>query len=223
MPKILVTFALRQEGISFERRLTQRIAKSDSVLGRLDSKEVAVYCLGTGVRNEGQFKKALADLHPELVINSGFAGAIRTLLEPGDFVVAENFSSPELLKRLETGRVFDARGSFACVDAVAGPATKMRFHSEQNIFAVDMESARVAAACLELSMPLVTARMISDRYDEGIPRVFLGQRIEQMKDIFEAIAFASRMIVLRRKLADRLVALVHAIQIPNLPLGERLD
>jgi nucleoside phosphorylase len=218
VPKILVTFALRQEGVSFERRLTQRLAKSDSVLGRLHSQEVAVYRLGTGVRNEDQFKKALTDLHPGLVINSGFAGAIRTLLEPGDFVIAENFSSPELLKRLEVDGVFEARGRFACVDIVADPTTKMRFRSEGDLFAIDMESARVASVCREHSMPLITARMISDRYDEAIPGVFLGQGIEQMSDIFQAMAFASRMIVLRRRLADRLVALVRAI---NLEIEEK--
>jgi hypothetical protein len=60
--------------------------------------------------------------------------------------------------------------------------------------------------------------MISDRYDEGIPGVFLGKRIRQMKDISAAIAFASRMIVLRRRLADRLADLIHAI---NLKTEER--
>jgi hypothetical protein len=39
-----------------------------------------------------------------------------------------------------------------------------------------------------------------------------------MSDIFQAMAFASRMIVLRRRLADRLVALVRAI---NLEIEEK--
>jgi len=226
--RVFVTFALRQEGVSFEKRLTQRLAKSDSVLGRLDSKEVAVYRLGIGVRNEDQFQKALTDLRPALVINSGFAGAIRTLLEPGDFVIAENFSSPGLPERLEIARIFEARGRFACVDTVADPTTKMRLRSKGDIFALDMESARVASICHEHSIPLITARMISDRYDERIPGVFLGQPVEQMKDIFQALAFASRMIVLRRRLADRLVALVQHINLNsefgfNPPPGGTLD
>jgi nucleoside phosphorylase len=216
--RIFVTFALGQEGVLFEKRLHQRIAAPDAILGRLDSQEIAVYRLGTGVRNEGQFRRVLTDLRPSLLVNSGFAGAVRTLLEPGDFVVAENFSSPELLKRLEVNGVFEARGRFACVDIVADPRTKMRFRSEGDLFAIDMESARVASVCREHSMPLITARMISDRYDEAIPGVFLGQGIEQMSDIFQAMAFASRMIVLRRRLADRLVALVRAI---NLEIEEK--
>jgi len=209
--KILVTFALRQEGVSFERRLTQRIVHPYSVLGRLDSQEVALYWLGTGVRDEAQFKSVLADLRSELVINSGFAGAVRTLLEPGDFVLAENFSSPELLKRFETDPLFEARGRFVCVDAIADSAAKMRINSQGNTIALDMESARVAAVCRKLSVPLLSARMISDRHDEGIPGVFLGKGVRQLKDIAEAIAFASRMIVLRRRLAARLIQLIRAI------------
>jgi nucleoside phosphorylase len=209
--KILVTFALRQEGVSFERKLNHRIAKSGSVLGRLGSAEVAVSWLGTGVPDEDRFKSTLTDLHSELVINSGFAGGVRTLLEPGDFVLAENFTSPELLKRLETGRVFEARGRFVCVDTVADSAAKMLINSEGNVIALDMESARVAAICRKLSVLFLSARMISDRYDERIPGVFLGKGIRQMKDISDAIAFASRMIVLRRRLADRLAELVSEI------------
>jgi hypothetical protein len=214
-----VTFALRQEGVSFARRLTQRIAKSDSILGRLDSQEVAVYWLRTGGRDEDQFKRTVMDLRSELVINSGFAGAVRTLLEPGDFVLAENFSSPEFLKRIETNRLFEAKGRFVTVDSVADAAAKMRISSERNVLALDMESALVAAVCRELSVPFVSARMISDRYDEGIPRVFLGKGIGQMKDISDAIGFAIRMMVLRRRLADRLAALIHAAK----GLGSDLD
>lgn len=211
MLKILVSFALRQEGVLFERRLTQRSTKFGSALGRLDPQDVAVYWLGIGVRDEDRFKRTLRDLRPELVINSGFAGAVRTLLEPGDFVLAENFTSPELLKRLETVRVFEARGRFICVEAIADVATKTRINSEGNIVAIDMESARIAAVCRKLAVPIVSARMISDRYDEGIPGVFLGKGIRQMKDLSEAIAFATRMIELRRRLADRLTELIAGI------------
>jgi nucleoside phosphorylase len=210
---ILVTFALRQEGASFERRLLQRIPKFGSVFGRLDSQEVAVSWLGIGARNKDRFKSILTGFRPELVINSGFAGAVRTLLEPGDFVLAENYSSAELVKRLDERCAFAARGQFACVDTVADSAAKMRFNAEGSILAVEMESAPVAEVCRKLSVPLLSAKMISDRYDEEIPRVFLGKGIRQKRDLLEAIAFASRMIMLRRNLADRVVELVRALSL----------
>jgi nucleoside phosphorylase len=209
--KILVTFAFRQEGMSFQKRLTQPIARSGICLGRLDSQEVAVCWLGAGLRDVDLFKSILSDQRPELVINSGFAGAIRTLLEPGDFVLAENFSSPDLLQRLKTSSLFEARGRFLCVDTVIDSATKTRINSAENIFAVDMESARVDAVCRKLAVPLITARMISDRYDEEIPGLFLGKRIRQLPEISDAVAFASRMLALRRKLADRLQQLIQAV------------
>jgi nucleoside phosphorylase len=208
---ILVTFALRQEGASFERRLLQRFPKFGSVLGRLDSQEVAVSWLGIGARNEERFKSILAGIRPELVINSGFAGAVRTLLEVGDFILAENYSSAELVKRLDERSTFAARGRFACVDTVADPAAKMRFNEEGSILAVEMESALVAEVCRKLSVPLLSAKMISDRHDEEIPRVFLGKGIRQTRDLLEAIAFAGRMIMLRRSLANRLVELIRAL------------
>jgi nucleoside phosphorylase len=209
--KILVTFALRQEGISFERRLTQRTAESGLVLGRLDSQEVAICWLGVGVRQKTELKRILSELHFELVINSGFAGAVRTVLEPGDFVLAKNFSSPELLHRLELDHVFEASGNFFSVDAVADFATKNRAGSNGSFVALDMESAQVAAVCRDLSVPLVSARMISDRSNEEIPGVFLGRGIRRLRDIPEAIAFAGRMIVLRRRLADKLTELIRAV------------
>ena len=212
MLSILVTFALRQEGVSFEKRLIQRLVEPDLLRGRLDSREVAVYWLGIGIRDDDRFKNILTDLRPGLVINSGFAGAVRTLLEPGDFVLAENFSSPELLKWFARSSVFEARGRFNCVDAIADAAAKRRMNCEGNTIALDMESAGVDAVCRNLSVPLISAKMISDRYDEGIPGVFLGKGIRRVKDVSDAIAFASRMLVLRRRLAGRLVELIRAIE-----------
>ena len=211
MVKILVTFALRQEGVSFERRLAKSVGPSGAVPGHLDSKEIAVDWLGPGFRDQDRFEKLLSNMGNPLVINSGFAGATRTLLEPGDFVLAENFSSPELLKRLEATQAFQARGKFVCVDKVVGPAEKSRINAEDDVLAIDMESERVAAVCRNLSVPLVTARMISDRADEEIPGVFLGKGVRRIKDISAAITFASRMIALRPKLADHLVDLINLL------------
>jgi nucleoside phosphorylase len=203
-----VTFALRQEGVSFERRLNQRTAGAGMIAGRLDSFEVGITWLGMRLRDHKVFQAIVTKFQPGLVINSGFAGAVRTLLEPGDFLLAGNFSSPEIASRLEKGRVFDARGAFACVEEVAGAVDKMRKNAEGNLLAVDMESARFAAICREHAVPFVTARMVSDRSDEEIPGVFLGKGLARMKDIPDAIGFASRMIQLRPRLADRLTRLI---------------
>ncbi len=216
MPRVLVVFAFRQEGVSFERKLAGRNLKSGVLLGHLGSQPVAVGWLGPGVRDEAQFERMLSDSGIGLVINSGFAGAVRTLLEPGDFVLAENFSSPELVERLQKQCVFAASGRFVTVDTVADSAAKMRINREGNIVALDMESAKVTDICRKLGVPLITARMISDRSDESIPGVFLGKGIQRRKDFPEAIGFAVRMMSLRRRLAERLVGLMRALG----PIGE---
>ncbi len=210
MPKILVTFALRQEGVPFERRLTQRTGTGEMIVGRLDSCEVGITWLGMCLRDHKKFNGIVTKFQPGIVINSGFAGAVRTLLEPGDFLLGENFSSPGLLSRLRTEQIFDASGVFECVEKVAEPPTKMRIGARANIVAVDLESAAFAAICTKRSVPFVTARMVSDRYDESIPRIFLGKGPARTKDIFDAVWFASRMIQLRHRLADRLKALIDA-------------
>jgi nucleoside phosphorylase len=209
--KILVSFALLQEGISFERKLTRRVAKRGLTLGQLGTHEIAVFRLGLGAQDVHGFKRAVRELSSELVINSGFAGAVRTLLEPGDFVLAENFSSPELSDGLGTTHLFTAKGRFASVNQVADPVAKARLNAQQDIVALDMESAQVASFCKELAVSHLSAKMISDRYDERIPEIFLGQRIRRMRDLAGAIWFASRMLVLRQKLADRLVELISVL------------
>jgi uridine phosphorylase len=215
MFKILVTFALRQEGVTFERRLRPRNGKFGLTFGFLDSQQIAIFWLGTGLRRPVEFERALSDGPFDLVINSGFAGAVQALLKPGDFVLCENFSSPEWLDRLKGDSLFEASGQFACVDTIAGSEAKRRIASDRNIVALDMESAQVAAVCRSLSVPLVSARMISDRFDEEIPGVFLGKGIKKPRDVFDAIAFAGRMIGLRKRLADRLVGLIRLINQQN--------
>jgi nucleoside phosphorylase len=182
------------------------------IAGCLGSSEVGITWLGLRLRNDKQFEGIIAaKFPPDVVINSGFAGAVRTLLEPGDFLLAKNFSSPEIVSRLRTERIFDATGVFECLHEVAESPKKIQINAGGNIVAVDMESARFAAICTKHSVPFVTARMVSDRYDETIPRIFLGKGMARPKDIPDAISFASRMIHLRRRLADRLAALVDAV------------
>ncbi|MBV8639883.1 MAG: hypothetical protein JO070_00755 [Verrucomicrobia bacterium] len=214
-PKILVTFALRPEGLSFERKLTRRAIKHGLTVGQLGGREIAVFPLGVGVRNKEGFRSAVGELNPEFVVNSGFAGAVRTLLEPGDFVLASDCSTPELSTRLLTNGLFEAQGRFASVDEVADAAIKERINLQGDVVAVDMESAQMAALCADLAVPCLSAKMISDRYDESIPDLFLGRAARRIEDLTDAIWFASRMLVLRSNLADRLVVLIRSLSGEN--------
>ena len=206
-----MTFALRQEGASFARRLTQRAVGNGLILGRIGKKEIAVYWLGVGVENLDLFERTVAELRPHLIVNSGFAGGIRSLLEAGDFVLATNYSFPVTLRARGSGHVFSASGNFITVTGIAGPETKAHLRLQGNTLAIDMESERVATICRKLAVPLLTARMISDRADEGLPRLFVGGKLRAPGDLFHAIHFAGRMLVLREKLATRLCHLIEEL------------
>ena len=204
----LVTFALPQEGYPFARRLKKRAVRKRLVLGRLGPREIAVCWLGIGVKNIDLLASAISELQPRLIINSGFAGGIRSLLEAGDFVLAKNCSSAEILERVGASRLFSATGRLASVSAIAGLETKTRLGLEKDILAIDMESERAAAVCRKFSVPFLTARMISDRSDEAVPGMFAGGKLKGPGDVFHVIHFAGRMLVLRERLATRLSRLI---------------
>ena len=209
MGKVLVTFALRQEGAPFARRLTRRTVRNGLVLGHIGTQEIAVCWLGVGVENLELFERTVAKLRPHLIINSGFAGGIRSLLEAGDFVLAKNYSSPETL--VGTSHVFSASGNLVSVTGIAAPETKARLRLQGNILAIDMETERIATICRKVAVPLLTARMISDRADEVLPSVFVGGKLQGPEAVFHAIHFAGRMLVLREKLATRLCHLIEEL------------
>jgi nucleoside phosphorylase len=208
----LVTFALPQEGYPFVRKLKRRAVRRGLVLGHLGTREIAVCWVGIGVKNIDLFASAVSELQPHLIIHSGFAGGIRSLLESGDFVLATNYSSPEILGRVRGSDLFSAIGKLASVSAIAGPETKARLRLEGDILAVDMESEKAAAVCRKISVPFLTARMISDRSDEAVPRMFAGGKLRGADDVFHAIRFAGRMLVLRERLATRLSQLIEELE-----------
>jgi nucleoside phosphorylase len=207
----LVTFALRQEGYPFARKLTKRTGKDGLVFGCLGTREIAVCWLGVGLKNIDLFARIVDKLRPEFVINSGFAGAVRSLLEPGDFVLATNYSSQEIVERLDASNLFSARGEFVIVNGIADSEAKARLSAKGHVLAIDMESERVAMICRKISSPFLTARMISDRSDEAIPKLFTGQKMREHKDIVHAIRFAGRMLVLRERLAAKVGRLIEEV------------
>jgi nucleoside phosphorylase len=203
---IVVTFAVWQEGAIFEHRLSKRTRDGNWVTGRLGSRDVTIYWLGIGVEDRLGFRRMIEETRPCCVIDSGFAGGIRTLLEPGDLVLGNDTCGEALIP---TENLWTAKGRIFQATKVLDPEEKSRLRSENGeVLAVDMESEDVAAICKEFGTPFITARMISDRYDEGIPGVFLGRGLRSFGDLTEAIRFASRMLSLRVRLADKLEELI---------------
>lgn len=167
---IAVTFALPQESQDFRRAL----AAAD---GRLGGEEIRVVHLGVGP--EAAAEKAarlLAETRPRLLVCAGFAGGLDPRLVTGDLVIAENFSSPELIANCRP-QTAETRGCFvgklvsrdAPVESIVDKAALAR---ETGALAVDMETAAVAEACRVAGVPLLAVRVISDPASVPLPVPF---------------------------------------------------
>jgi nucleoside phosphorylase len=165
---------------------------------------VGICFVGIRATAIADFETAIQQLAPTLVISSGFAGATRALLEPGDFLIASNYTTAHL--EIPGNSLVDATGPFCSVEQINGPLEKRRL-GEFGV-AVDMESKAIAAVCDRYQIPLITARMISDGRDESIPAVFGDGKLQSTKDAIMAGQFAFRMLRLTRLLADRLTRLI---------------
>jgi nucleoside phosphorylase len=201
---LLVVFALPAEARVFQRRLARKRKHKTFFDGTICGTRVGICFVGIRAGAIADLEETIQRLEPTLIINSGFAGATRALLEPGDFLIASNYTTAQI--ELRAGSLVDAIGPFCSVEEVNGPAEKRRL-GEFGV-AVDMESSAIAAVCDRYQTPLITARMISDARDESIPAIFVGGKLRNAKEAVEAGQFAVRMVGLTRRLADRLTRLI---------------
>src|SRR4051812_22553601 len=121
---LLVVFALPAEARVFHRRLVRKRRQESFFDGMIGGARVGICFVGVGATAIADFEKNVQQLTPALVINSGFAGATRSLLEPGDFLVASNYSTASV--ELPIGNLVDAVGPFCSVKEISGPAEKQR-------------------------------------------------------------------------------------------------
>ena len=199
---LMLVFALPDEARAVRRRIRR---------GVFAGQEVSLSFVGIGGAGLDKVEQAVELVKPRLIISSGFAGATRSLLEPGDFVLSTNYTAPDIRQILSKQKFVDASGSFVQVKKVAAVSDKWALNRSVGSTAVDMESEIIADLCRRKQISLVTGRMISDAIDETIPGVFLGKKVSGVTDLSDAVVFAARMLRLTEKLADRLEALVGAL------------
>ncbi|HEY2234617.1 MAG TPA: hypothetical protein VGK01_14170, partial [Candidatus Angelobacter sp.] len=93
MTNIAVTFALLQESSEFLRRLRNKSCADRNgnqiIRGNIDDREIEVLHTGVGEKVcRERLGKFLHGQEFELLISSGFAGALDDQLEPGDLLLA---------------------------------------------------------------------------------------------------------------------------------------
>jgi nucleoside phosphorylase len=216
---IAVTFALPAESSDFARRLRE-----------VQDKEIKILHTGVGAKVcRTRIQDFLQDASYDLVISSGFAGAVRDDFQVGDLFLAENFSDTQLLsvvrrvlanqplrvaKLLTSSRMIDSLAERTALAQASGAA------------AVDMETEVIAAECEARGVPLLSLRVISDTPRQPLPAApdVLFNMARQQTDfariffhllrtpatIPRMIRFARQIKEARSSLSDALIALLQS-------------
>jgi nucleoside phosphorylase len=195
---IAITFALPAESSDFIRLLERPALHSregvESIRGRLHGKSVAVIHTGVGRKICCERMEVLLRRERfEYLISAGFAGALDKDLRIGDLLIAENFSSPALLRSahldladdgLFLGKLLTASGM------IESSAEREELARETGAAAVDMETEFIADACGEHELPMLSLRAISDTPAEPFPApAHVLFDIEKQKTNFARLAF----------------------------------
>jgi nucleoside phosphorylase len=231
---IAVTFALPAESSDFLRHLRNQSRTDRSgirtIRGTIDDRVVEVLHTGVGEKVCRQrVAEFLQDQQFDLLISSGFAGALNDKLEIGDLLLAKNFSTIELT---EVGSSFSRlpihEADLLTVRAlIDSNDERNKIARTSRAAAVDMETEFIARACAEHGIPLLSVRVITDTPREPFPappNVLFD--IEQQQTRFltlatfflarpnrvpQLIQFARRIARVRKILASALVGLVNKL------------
>src|SRR6266581_5860294 len=173
---IAVTFALPAESSDFLRHLRNQSRTDRSgirtIRGTIEDRAVEVFHTGVGEKVCHQrVAEFLQDQQFDLLISSGFAGALNDKLQIGDLLLAKNFSTVELT---EVGSSFSRlpihEADLLTVRAlIDSNDERNKIARTSGAAAVDMETEFIARACAEHGIPLLSLRVITDTPREPFP------------------------------------------------------
>jgi adenosylhomocysteine nucleosidase len=231
---IAITFALPAESSDFVHLLEKPNLNSregvETVRGRLHGKSVAVIHTGVGKQTcRERMEVLLRRERFQYLISAGFAGALDKELRVGHLLIAENFSSPQLLRSPGLDLADDGifLGKLRTVSGVIDSnAEREQLAAKTGAAAVDMETEVIADACAELDLPFLSLRAISDTASEPFPApAHVLFNVEKQKTDFARLAFylvthpgafsrlnafRERVAVARKALADTLDKILRA-------------
>jgi hypothetical protein len=246
---IAVTFALPAESSAFirllkgvkrdgalllgniERRTPLRAVGSTKPEASVELRTLQLCVLHTGVGKTKCAERVENFLHikkPELLIASGFCGGTNDELEPGDLVIAENASSPELLQKAREILLGAVVGKIHSADRIIDPAAdRYAIGHEHGAVAVDMETETVARLCAAESIPMLALRVVSDSPAVPFPAPpnvlfdiekqrtdfsqLLGYIARNPASAIRLAEFSKRIAIAKTKLAAALVSVIAAL------------
>jgi len=231
---IAVTFALRAESSAFLSKIRHKSLVDRNGIrvsrGEINNRPIEVLHTGVGEKICRQrLEKFFADRQFDLLISSGFAGALNDELHVGDLLLARNFSTIDL-----SAKHVRLSNLPVCAADLLTVATLIDSSDERNKLAhtsgaaaVDMETEFIARACAEHAVPLLSLRVITDTPRESFPAppklLFdIGQQRTHMLKLARYFLvhpnrvprlaqFARRIAHARKTLANALVAVVREL------------
>jgi nucleoside phosphorylase len=174
---IAITFALPAESSEFIRRLRNPASVSRegvaTIRGQLHGKPVVVFHTGIGQTVARETMEIILRRETfRYLITSGFAGALEKELRVGHLLVAENYSSPQLLRSPQLTLADDTTflGKLLSVPEMIESATEREtLGKKTGAAAVDMETETIANVCAAHELPMLSVRAISDTAGEPFP------------------------------------------------------
>jgi nucleoside phosphorylase len=226
---IAITFALPAESADFVSLLEKPARNSregvESIRGQLHGKSVAVIHTGVGRKICSQRMEILLRRERfEYLISSGFAGALEKELRIGHLLIAENHSSPQLLRspQLDLADEGIFLGKLLTVSGVIeSNAEREQLARETGAAAVDMETELIAEACADHQLPMLSVRAISDTPSEPFPApAHVLFDLEKQRTDFTRLAFylmkhpgaVARLNAFRARVASARKALAGALE-----------
>ncbi|MFL6544259.1 MAG: hypothetical protein DMF12_12080 [Verrucomicrobia bacterium] len=173
---IAITFALPAESSAFLSHLRNKSRAGrngiQTIRGEINHRPIEVLHTGVGEKVCRQrLEKFIDDQEFDLLISSGFAGALNDELQVGDLLLARNFSTIELSARQEALsnlpiRVADLLTAPALIDS---SDERTEIARKSGAAAVDMETEFIARMCAARGIPLLSLRVIADTPRQSFP------------------------------------------------------
>jgi nucleoside phosphorylase len=243
---IAITFALPAESQEFLRSLRNKFRGDRNgirmIRGKINDRTVEVLHTGVGEKvcrervgkflsATGRIRRGEHDQHFDYLISAGFAGALNDQLQPGDLLLAKNFStlwSAENRSSLSSLPIHIA--DLLTVPALINSAEdRNKLALTSGAVAADMETEFIARACAAHRIPVLSLRIISDTPRELFPAptdVLFDIKRQQtpmlkLATYFFAhphrvprlVQFARRIARARKILADALADVVRNIEL----------
>ncbi len=147
----------------------------DCYTGDIGKTPVLIIITGIGGRAAADsVARVLTQNQANLLILTGFAGALNKDLLKGQVLVAARYSSNDMLNFLRLLPGYDIGLMCTSGKIAATPEEKAALAAETSCQMVDMEMAPVAEVAKRLDIEILGIRVISDEADETIPADILS-------------------------------------------------